>query len=152
MHAGDDVRVVRCLDGLVMSFAILEHVQSDLYGSCLRIPSEKSFIPVAFWHCWSFVDTVHRIREVSLGTPGLSQRTPEFRLFEQATAGAEDFRHYIQHLREELTKSPGNRFPVWGSLSWVDADDPAVNHIVMAGARLGDTDYVGTWYDTVRGE
>jgi len=35
-------------------------------------------------------------------------KTPELRLFLNDTAIAEEFRRYIQHLRTELSKSPGN--------------------------------------------
>lgn len=49
-----------------------------------------------------------RLREVAQAVPGLSMKTPELRLFLNDTAIAEEFRRYIQHLRTELSKSPGN--------------------------------------------
>jgi len=132
-----------------MSFAILEHIDSELYATCSRLPSDKELLPVAFWRAWSFVDTVHRIREVTQGVPGLSAKSAEVRRFLVATDVAEVFRHYMQHLRRELTKVPANRFPVWGSLSWVDPNDPLLTHTALAGAQVGETQYVGLVFDTV---
>lgn len=149
MHATTDTRLVRCLDGLAMSFAMLDHIQSDLHTVCADIKANQQSLPLAFLRCWSFVDTVHRIREVAQAIPGLSVKTAELRLFLEATAIAEEFRHYIQHLRSELSKSPGNTFPVWGSLSWVDPTDPSLTHTALAGAQVGETQYAGCIFDTV---
>jgi hypothetical protein len=149
MHAETDTRLIRCLDGLGMSFAMLEHIQADLHAVCADIKANKHSLPVAFWRCWSFVDTVHRIREVAQAIPGLSTNTTELRLFLKATEIAEAFRHYIQHLRSELSKSPGNTFPVWGSLSWVDPTDSCLTHTVLAGAQIGEMQYVGCVFDTL---
>lgn len=149
MHAATDIRLVRCLDGLALSFAILQHIHADLHVVCASITSNKDALPPAYWRCWSFIDTVHRIREVAQAVPGLGRKTPELRLFLDATAIAEKFRHYIQHLRSELSKIPGNTFPVWGSLSWVDLEDSLLTHTVLAGAQVGDTQYPGCVFDTV---
>ena len=150
MDASTDTRLIRCLDGLEMSFAMLEHIHGDLHATCHAIRTDKHMLASAFWRCWSFVDTVHRLREVSEAVPGLSSKTPELRVFLKATSIAEGFRNYIQHLRNELMKAPGNTFPVWGSLSWVDPDDGALTHMAMAGAQVGQTSYVGCVFDTVR--
>jgi hypothetical protein len=149
MHAATDIRLVRCLDGLALSFAILQHIHADLHVVCANVKSNKDALSPAFWRCWSFVDTVHRIREVAQAVPGLSTKTPELRLFLDATVIAKEFRHYIQHLRSELSNIPGNTFPVWGSLSWVDPEDPMLTHTVLAGARVGETQYTGCVFDTV---
>jgi len=102
MHAATDTRLARCLDGLALSFAMLEHIHADLHLVCAGVKADKQSLPLAFWRCWSFVDTVHRIREAAQAVPGQSSKTSELRLFLDATAIAEDFRHYIQHLRSEL--------------------------------------------------
>src|SRR5215813_4395867 len=99
MHAATDTRLIRCLDGLTLSFAILEEIHSELHAACAVLTVHKDRLPAAFWRCWSFVDTVHRIREVAQAIPGLSRNTPELRTFLGATSIAEGFRHYIQHLR-----------------------------------------------------
>lgn len=151
MHATTDTRLVRCVDGLAMSFAILEHIHADLHVVCARVRANKQSLPVAFLRCWSFVDTVHRIREVAQAIPGLSRKNTELRLFLDTTIIAGEFRDYIQHLRSELSKLPGNTFPVWGSLSWVDPTDPQLTHTALAGAQVGETQFVGCVFDTVEG-
>lgn len=132
-----------------MSFAMLEQIQRDLYMACADIRGNRQSLLASFLHCWSFIDTVHRIREVAQAVPGLSGKNPELRLFLKATEMAEVFRHYVQHLRSELTKLPGNTFPVWGSLSWVDPNDPLLTHTALAGAQVGETSFVGCVFDTV---
>jgi hypothetical protein len=149
MHASNDTRLVRCLDGLALSFAMLEHINAGLHAVCSRLLSEKELLPVAFWHRWSFVDTVHPIREVAQAVPGLSSKASELRVFLDSTAVAEEFRHYIQHLRSELSKIPGNTFPVWGTLAWVDPDDPQLSHMALAGAQVGETQHPSCVCDTV---
>ena len=151
MHASTDTRLVRCFDGLAMSFAMLEKIYSDLHMVCSEIKSKKQSLPEAFLRCWSFIDTVHRIREVAQAVPGLSKKTAQLRLFLDATAIAEEFRNYVQHLRSELAKTPGNTFPVWGSLSWVDPNESLLTHTVLAGAQVGETRFVGCVFDTVEG-
>ncbi len=151
MHASTDTRLVRCLDGLVMSFAMLEWIQQDLQVACSGIRDNRQSLPEVFLRCWSFIDTVHRIREVAQAVPGLSGKTADLRLFLDATAIAEEFRHYVQHLRAELSKAQGNTFPVWGSLSWVDPNDPLLTHTVLAGAQVGETRFVGCVFDTAEG-
>ena len=150
VNASSDPRLIRCLDGLDMSFAMLEHIYAELHATCARIRTDKHQLAPAFWRCWSSIDTVHRVREVSVSVPGLGAKTPQLKMFLSATSIAEGFRHYIQHLRKEISKSPGNTFPVWGSLSWVDPDDASLTHMVMAGAQVGETSYVGCVFDTVR--
>jgi len=148
MRAATDTRLVRCLDGLTLSFAMLQHMHADLHTVCASLKSNKESLPLAFLRCWSFVDTVHRIREVSQAIPGLSAKNSELRIFLDSTGIAEKFRHYIQHLRSQLAKSPGNTFPVWGSLSWVDPVDSLLTHTALAGAQVGETQYAGCIYDT----
>lgn len=152
MHASADTRLVRCFDGLAMSFAMLEQIQENLYMVCVAIKDNKPSLPSAFLRCWSFIDTVHRIREVAQSVPGLSRKTAELRLFLDATDIAENFRHYIQHLRSELSKVPGNTFPVWGSLSWVDPKNSLLTHTVLAGAQVGETRFIGCVFDKVEGK
>jgi hypothetical protein len=132
-----------------MSFAMLEQIHADLHATCAAIRADKRNLSLAFWRCWSFVDAVHRVREVTQAVPGLSKETTEVRNFLDSTSIAEGFRHYVQHLRSELSKSPGNTFPVWGSLSWVDPSDPWLTHTALAGAQIGQTEYAGCIFDTV---
>jgi len=61
MHAATDTRLVRCLDGLALSFAMLEHIHADLHLVCAGVKADKQSLPLAFLQCWSFVDTVHAL-------------------------------------------------------------------------------------------
>jgi hypothetical protein len=149
MHSSSDIRVVTCLDGLHYSFEILKHVYDPLYELCTRLPADSSALIPAIWRCWSFVDVVHRIREVAQAMPGVSHKDQHLRVFLQDTAVVEEFRHYIQHLRSELAKKVTNPFPVWGSLAWVDPTNPARAHLVLIGARVPGTGYTGCVFDTL---
>jgi hypothetical protein len=152
MHASHDTRLVRFLDGFSMSFAMLGHAHSELQTVCPALLVDKSKMPVAFWLCWSFVDAVHRIRELAQAVPGLGRKPPELRTFLDATTDAEQFRNYIQHLRSELSSPNQNTCPVWGVLSWVDPHDSKVAHIALAGSQVGETQFPGCVYDTVNNQ
>lgn len=144
-----DVRKIRCLDGLHYSFQLLKHYYSGLWGACCKIPADNAQVIPALASCWGFIDTLHRIREIAQSVPGLSAKHSEMRVFLAATSFAEDYRHYIQHLRGELANDPPKTFPVWGSLSWVDEGNPQRAHIAILGAQIKDTSYTGCVYDTV---
>lgn len=147
MHASQDVRIVKCMDGLHYSFAMLDHVYAGMHELCSGIPTDESLLPQALWRCWSFIDILHRIREISQAIPGLSKKNEQLVDFLAATTQAETFRHYIQHLREELSKPGTNKHPVWGSLSWVDPKDASLSHLVVIGAQHPGISYSGCVYD-----
>lgn len=151
MHPANDIRLLRCHDALRMSFEMIDHLHASIYGHCCQIAKDSSAVPLAFQACWSMVDCVHRVREVALGTPGLNARSEPMKSFLEATAAAEQLRHYIQHLRREVVKRPGNGFPVWGSLSWADPDDPLLCHTVLAGELHEPLDHFSCIFDTLEG-
>lgn len=130
-----DIRKIRCLDGLHFSFQLLKHNYAGLWETCCKIPIDNSQAIPALAACWGFIDALHRIREITQSVPGLSAKHPEMRVFLAATSLAEDYRHYIQHLSNELAKDPPNTFPVWGSLSWVDKTNSQRTHTAILGAR-----------------
>jgi hypothetical protein len=143
------LRRVKVLDGLHFSFQLLEYHHAMMYPACAAVPTDRSKLVPALASCWSFIDVLHRLRELSQAVPGLAGRTPERRRFLERTAIAEKCRHYIQHLRSELARPSPETWPVWGSLSWVDPDDQLTTHTVMFGAHLPDTNYTGAVFDTV---
>lgn len=149
MHASQDVRLMRFLDGLSLSFSMLEHAQAALHTVCSKLTTDKTQVPVAFWLAWSFVDAVHRVRELSQAVPGLGGKCRERQVFLEATADAQGFRNYIQHLREGLSGQDHNSVPVWGVLAWVDPIDPQISHIALSGSQVGPTQYRGCVFDTV---
>ena len=148
MHASTDLRLVKCLDGLHYSFALLEHAYDGLHQMCAAINTDRAQLVPVLSKCWMFVDLVHRIRELAQAIPGLSGKTKELRSFVKATQVAESFRHYIQHLRGELSKTEVNPFPVWGTLSWVDGDDSSKSHTAVIGASLPRVEYAVSVFDT----
>jgi hypothetical protein len=88
-----DVRKIRCWDGIHYSYAMLRLFHPLIYSSCLKIKTVPRGVVNAIAACWGFVDAMHRLREISLATPGLNQRSPEMRKFLQRTADAEACRH-----------------------------------------------------------
>lgn len=144
-----ELRKIRCLDGLHYSFELLRYFYQRLHTTCREIPVDNEKVVPALACCWGFVDALHRIREIAQSIPDLSAKHQEMRAFLDATALAEDYRDYIQHLRSELAKDPPNTFPVWGSLSWVEEGNPNRSHIAILGAQIDGTTYTGCVYDTV---
>jgi hypothetical protein len=118
----------------------------------LQNSADNSQVVPALAACWGFIDTLYRIREIARSIPNLSSKHAEMRAFISASSLAEDYRHYIQHLRGELAKDPPNSFPVWGSLSWVDQTTPQRAHIAILGAHIQGTRYTGCVYDTVQNQ
>jgi len=151
MHASNDPRLLKCFDGLHFSFKMLTHAYCTLHPTCARIPEDNSSLVPALAQCWSFIDALHRIREIAQAVPGLSSREPQLVLFLQRTDLAETYRHYIQHLRSELAKTMLDPFPVWGSLSWADTADPRVSHTAIVGAQLPGIGYAGAVWDRHEG-
>ena len=151
MHPSSDVRIVKCLDGLYYSFQMLEYINSSLYKDCLRVEIDHSSLIPALWRCWSFIDVVHRVREISQSLPGLSKRDKNLSTFLDATRLAKDYRNYVQHLRSELLNKDLNPFPVWGSLAWVDPVNPTYSYLAVFGAQVKGTSYAGCVFDTVEG-
>lgn len=147
MQTARDFRKIRCWDGLHFSFQLLHHHYSSLWETCCKIPTENPKLIPALAGCWGFIDALHRIREIAQSVPDLSVKAPEMRAFLSATKVAEDGRHYIQHLRNELANDPPNTFPVWGSISWVDYNNRLKSHIVSFGAQIPGNQITGCVYD-----
>ncbi len=148
MHASIDFRLVLCLDALNMSFEMLDLTYSQIYGLCIQLKEKPELISSAFLQCWTFIDVLHRVREVAQSIPGLSKKQQELREFLLKTEEAEFCRHYIQHLRGELSKIPHNKFPVWGSLAWLNPNDETEIHIAFAGVKIEGIEYASLIYDT----
>jgi len=97
---------------------------------------------------WQIVDIVHRVRDLAEGMPGVNKGPgSRVRAFLGATEIAERFRHYVQHLRGELSKTEVNRFPVWGSLSWVSASDGKTLHTTFMGVMRPGTEISAGVFD-----
>jgi len=148
MHAKDDIRLIKILEALSFSFGVLKYNYNNLYNNCIDIPNSNENLIAALSSCWSIIDSVHRIREISQAIPGLSKKNNDLKIFLASTKKAEDFRHYFQHLRSELSKIPPNGFPVFGSLSWIDNEDITKCHTILLGAKVGKQSHYSCPFDT----
>src|SRR4051812_15939547 len=142
-----DIRRLRCWDGLHYSFQVLHFSHQSLWPACCEIPNNNEKAIEAISLCWTFIDALHRIREISQAAPGLNSKHAEMRAFLDATLLAEDYRHYIQHLRGEVGRDPPNRFPLWGSLAWTDPLDEALSHMALLGAQIPGDSISGCVWD-----
>jgi hypothetical protein len=142
-----ELRKIRCIDGLHYSFEMAKYFHENLYGDCCAINEDNSRAIQAIAGSWGFIDALHRIREIAQSTPGINVKHQEMRAFLRSTELAEEFRHYIQHLRGELANDPLNTFPVWGAISWVDPNKPNRCHTAMLGAQIQGTQFSSCVYD-----
>lgn len=143
------LRRLKCLDGLYYSFEMLDYSYSDLYELCIGIKEDSKKIIPALSKSWLFVDSVHRIREISQAIPGLSGNNKELKEFLNITKLTKFYRNYTQHLRRELSKKEINPFPAWGNLAWVDPKDSTRSYIAMIGIQINKTGYAGSVYDRI---
>lgn len=148
METNIKLRILKCFDGLHYSFVQLEYAYDGLTRYCSLIKKDKANLIPALSFAWSFVDDLHRIREIAQSIPTLGGRNAELRKFLEATSLVEEYRNYIQHLRNELNKDNLDGFPVWGTLSWVDTEDTSMAHIAVIGTQIGRPEYLGCVYDT----
>jgi hypothetical protein len=72
-----------------------------------------------FLDAWSFVDSVHRLREIAMQMPITKKNAPGLVAFLNSTKHAEEMRHIGQHLRRELDAIEQRHQPVHGILSWI---------------------------------
>lgn len=149
MHVKDDPRVMRFRDGFWFSREILQREHAELEALRLRLsPDSLGDAVHAVATAWQIVDVVQRVRDLAEGVPGVNKRPgSRTRSFLDATAIAERFRHYVQHLRGEVSKPEVDRFPVWGSLSWVSASDNRTLHTTFLGVMLPGTEFHAGVYD-----
>lgn len=148
MHPKEDQRLFKFLDCIHYSLAILNTQYNDLSSILAKLtPSDSDQIIRALAVSWSIVDSIHRIREVAQNIPGLSGQTPQLKSFINDTNIVEDFRGYIQHLRNELAKIDLDNFPVWGSFSWIDKDNQEICHTALTGTVIGNIGVNSCAYD-----
>jgi hypothetical protein len=148
MHASTDIRMVKCFDGLNVAFGLIENSYNGLHEECCNMLNKTANPIDVLSRCWSIVDNTHRVREISQSIPGLSNKNASLKKYLTKTTVAEDFRHYIQHLRRELSKKEIDPFPVWGTISWIDNHDNDLSHTAILGAQIQGTSYAGSVYDT----
>jgi hypothetical protein len=141
------VKGLQFLDSFSLSFQMLDHLYDGLHAYIAGIKQDKLRLAPAYLRCWSIVDVVHRIRQITQSTPGLRKKQLEVKRFLNDTAAAEQFRNYIQHLRTEMENPPETPHPVWGSLSWIDVDDPTIAHVALTASQVEKTTYTSCIWD-----
>lgn len=139
---------LQVLDSLCLSYQMLDHLYDGLHVYVAGLKHDYLRLAPVYLRCWSIVDVVHRIREIAQCTPGLNVKCLEVRRFLGETTAAEHFRHYILHLHSEMANRPETLHPVWGSLSWVDVEEPTVSHIAFSASQVEKTTYTSCIWDT----
>lgn len=144
-------KLLKVWDGLHFSLEMLKLCYEPMWGKCNEIRGNPSRAIEVMQSAWTFIDSIHRLRELSHVIPTISDKHPEIRIFLEATQVAEDFRNYIQHLRNELHKPQEIPSPVWGSLSWVDQANPNLSHTAFLGTDIAGTGYSSCGWDISEG-
>ncbi len=131
---GIDRRQAVFLDGIRYSVEMADLAYGRLRSGLWALSSEDGMDDAQgqvspfvepFLDAWSIVDSVHRLRQLLEQMPGLKKaKSPPYQLFLRKTSPVEQFRHAIQHLRNELDRMSSQRWPVWGVLDWVAVIDP----------------------------
>ncbi|WP_297012657.1 hypothetical protein [Thalassospira sp.] len=140
-------RYLQLFEALSVVFALCDMHMRDLEVDIHKIKDDPTELLRVLASCWSIVDCVHRTRELSQSVPGLSRNDPSLRKLLSATKSAEEFRHYIQHLRNELSNPDSVTTPVWGSLSWVDEENDQLCYTAMIGTMYEGTNHYSCVYD-----
>jgi hypothetical protein len=97
-------------------------------GDSQGLPSSVS----AMLDAWAIVDSLHRLRGLIEGLPGLKakMRRPEVRSFLENTANVSGLRNTIQHLNTGISGVVDDKnWSVFGSLSWLIVE-PETNRIL----------------------
>lgn len=143
-----ELKRLRSAEALFYSYELLRLSHESMWPACCAIPRDNFKLFTALESCWTFIDSLHRIREIAQGAPGINVKSAEMRAFLDVTALAEHYRHYIQHLRREVAKDPPDPSPVYGSISWVDPSDPQLCHTAILGVSMADHSYTSCVFDT----
>jgi hypothetical protein len=115
-------RQVLFIDGLRLSAQMaagsLELLENLLSAADATDASAK-VVPVrALIHAYGVVDAIHRFREMTRNMPGL-RKDAGYTLLLQRTQPAEDIRHHLQHLNQELESVEAQRAPALGVVTWL---------------------------------
>ncbi|MBN1981475.1 MAG: hypothetical protein JW795_08090 [Chitinivibrionales bacterium] len=125
------------LESLRYSFRMAEIVNQRLDHDLAELEiayekkSETSHLSfTALLDAWSMIDNIFRIKELADQIPLIRKKD---RLFFLKKIGddAEYFRHYIQHLRNEINTLPIQTNPLWGGLSWVSKSNAKRQYRIM---------------------
>lgn len=77
----------------------------------------------AFLTAMGLVDFGYRFGQLVDALPLLNKKSPELRAMSSALAPAEAARHYLQHMRGDLSDGKAIDYPILGSLAWARGSD-----------------------------
>jgi hypothetical protein len=87
----------------------------------------RSIILRATTDAWSIIDSINRLRRFLAMMPRIRRKSPEIRLFDQATRSVKQLRNYVQHMDEQVMDTIAAGLPLWGVLTWRTKDGPEEN-------------------------
>jgi hypothetical protein len=91
----------------------------DLLTAADATAASATVVPVhALVHAYGVVDAIHRFREMTRNMPGL-KKDAGYTLLLQRTEPAEQIRHHLQHLNQELGSVEEQRAPALGVVVWL---------------------------------
>ena len=144
VHQGQPTwRLAFYLEGLFYAFEmesiVLKRLKGGLQRLQRRFQTKTSLHPATVYpllDAWSYVDVIHRLRELLRQVPKLKTRDAAVKSFLDETASADHLRRYVQHMRRQTGTTPGPAGPLWGALSWVDSDGGTeVCHVEASGTQ-----------------
>lgn len=126
------------LTGIRYSISMAAYAYARLYESTHRItnnylqsqdldrrfPNKDIEINLVMIDAWSMIDSVHRLRELLAGMPGLKQKANDLKSFYTNTKQVDDLRHKVQHLRHETKNLAQLNHVVWGTVIWSALESP----------------------------
>ncbi len=90
-----------------------------------------------FGDAWSIIDSVNRLRPLTLLVPG-AKKHPAVRAFLGATEPIRALRDNVQHIQSRVDRLVSQQLPTWGVISWVTLHDrdPVLirSHVIVAGS------------------
>jgi hypothetical protein len=115
-------RQVLFIDGLRLSAQMAAgslQLLEDLLNDADADGDSAKTVPVrALIHAYGVVDAIYRFRELTRNMPGL-KKDAGYTLLLQRTEYAEDVRHHLQHLNQELGSVEEQRAPALGVVTWM---------------------------------
>ena len=149
--SGLDRRQLIVIDGLRISVDVIDLSFRRLCASLKALPEAApettEFVELAVsanLDAWTIVDHVHRFSELLHQMPMVKQNLPQFQLLYRSASDAEQMRHYIQHVRNEVDSLAASGLSVWGSLTWAMKADYDAGRKIKRSLNMG-TFYVGNF-------
>lgn len=150
---GLDKRQLLFLDGIRVSADICDLSIKRLSKSLKKLPSLVAYsedyiteVISAVQDAWAVIDSVHRFRELLQQFHGIKKNLPQFQAFYRSSEKAEEFRHFIQHIRREVNDLSDHQLPLWGTITWQLMSD------FTEGKKIQRWLHIGTFYEGVRSD